>query len=278
MHCCLIFLFHFFWRAKFCSGCFRQVFFILETKKVVTGCVRLVVVLCSNDFVGICLGRLSVGHLRWALSWGGCLNRFDCIFSSNKKIINYTSRATLLQKIVCSGGKCSYKFTSTLYAINLVSPNVFVVLLGWMCINFFEEFYNVIYMWLKFINLLWTKKVFPSLENCSISTFGCFLPWCQSVCADGESLCVLMYPSWCIIWDTYPFGLFLVIVNDCYWWWLVLLQVLSYETCNPLHMPLHMPKTLEPCKKNMPCVMSKALRCVADHTSKTTTFFIFYFL
>ena len=39
-----------------------------------------------------------------------------------------------------------------------------------------EEFYNVIYMWLKWISLPLTTKVFPSLENCSISTFGCFSP------------------------------------------------------------------------------------------------------
>ena len=44
--------------------CFRQAFFIWETKKVVAGCVRQVVVLYSNDCMGICLGGLSIGSLR----------------------------------------------------------------------------------------------------------------------------------------------------------------------------------------------------------------------
>ena len=49
-------------------------FFILETKKVITGPVRQVVILYSNDCMGIGLGRLSIGHhrqvailLRWSL-------------------------------------------------------------------------------------------------------------------------------------------------------------------------------------------------------------------
>ena len=51
--------------VKFCSGHFRQVFFFIwETKKVVAGRVRQVVVLYSNDCMGICLGRLSTGRLR----------------------------------------------------------------------------------------------------------------------------------------------------------------------------------------------------------------------
>ena len=46
--------------VKFCSGCFRQFFFSFgRQKKVVSGCVRQVVVLYSNDCMGICLGRLS---------------------------------------------------------------------------------------------------------------------------------------------------------------------------------------------------------------------------
>ena len=48
----------------FRSGCFRQIFFIWETKKVVAGCVRQMVILYSNNCMGICLGRLSIGHLR----------------------------------------------------------------------------------------------------------------------------------------------------------------------------------------------------------------------
>ena len=43
------------------SGCFF--FFIWETKKVVAGRIRQVVILYSNNCMGICLGGLSVGHL-----------------------------------------------------------------------------------------------------------------------------------------------------------------------------------------------------------------------
>ena len=41
---------------------------------------------------------------------------------------------------------------------------------------------------------------------------------------------------------------------------------------------LHMPKTLQTCKKSMLCLIKKASRCAADCTSKTTTPFIFHFL
>ena len=51
-------------RVKLCSGCFRQAFFIWETKKVVAGCVRQVVVLYSNDSMETCLGGLSITRLR----------------------------------------------------------------------------------------------------------------------------------------------------------------------------------------------------------------------
>ena len=54
-------------------------------------------------------------------------------------------------------------------------------------------------------------------------------------------------------------------------------QVLTYEACDCTRMPLHMPKTLETCKKRMPFLIQKASRCAADRTSKTT-FFIFHFL
>ena len=53
-------------------------------------------------------------------------------------------------------------------------------------------------------------------------------------------------------------------------------QALAYEACDCTHTPLHMPKTLETCKKSTPCLIKKASRRVADHTSKT--FFIFHFL
>ena len=63
MHCSLC-LFQVPSLDKVFSGCFRLAFFIWKTKKVVTGRVRQVVVLHSNDCTGICLGRLSIGRLR----------------------------------------------------------------------------------------------------------------------------------------------------------------------------------------------------------------------
>ena len=51
MHCLLPYVFFPFLRwVKFCSGCFRQVVFRLEDKKVITGRVRQVVVLYTNDY------------------------------------------------------------------------------------------------------------------------------------------------------------------------------------------------------------------------------------
>ena len=57
--------------VKFCSGYFRQVYFHLGDKKVVAGHVRQVVILYSNDCMGIFLGGLSVGHLRRVVIWTG---------------------------------------------------------------------------------------------------------------------------------------------------------------------------------------------------------------
>ena len=51
-------------RIKFCSGYFRQSFFIWDTKKVVAGHVRQVVVLYSNKYKEFDLGGLSIGHVR----------------------------------------------------------------------------------------------------------------------------------------------------------------------------------------------------------------------
>ena len=59
-----MFYFPFLCRLKFCSGCFRQVIFHLGEEKVIAGCIRQVVVLYSNDCMGICLGRLSIGCFR----------------------------------------------------------------------------------------------------------------------------------------------------------------------------------------------------------------------
>ena len=54
------------------------------------------------------------------------------------------------------------------------------------------------------------------------------------------------------------------------------LQALAYEACDHTRMPLHMPKTLETCKKSTPCLIKSSLRCVTDHTSKATFFQISY--
>ena len=51
--------------------------------------------------------------------------------------------------------------------------------------------------------------------------------------------------------------------------WYYLQQALAYETCDCTQMPLHTPKTLETCKKSMPCLIKKASRCVIDRMSKT---------
>ena len=56
------------------------------------------------------------------------------------------------------------------------------------------------------------------------------------------------------------------------------LQALAYKVSDCMHLPHHTPKTLEMCKKSMSCLIKKASRRAADHTSKTTTFFIFHFL
>ena len=49
---------------KFLVVLLDRLFFIWKTKKVVAGHIKQVVVLYCNDFMGICLGRLSIGYLR----------------------------------------------------------------------------------------------------------------------------------------------------------------------------------------------------------------------
>ena len=39
---------------------------------------------------------------------------------------------------------------------------------------------------------------------------------------------------------------------------------------------MHTPKTLEMCKKSMPCLIRQASKRAADRTSKTTTCFIYF--
>ena len=54
------------WR-KFCSCYFGLFFSFGGQKKLVAGRIGQVVVLYSNGCMGICLGRLSIGHLRWVV-------------------------------------------------------------------------------------------------------------------------------------------------------------------------------------------------------------------
>ena len=61
---------------------------------MVAGCIRQVVVLCSNYCMGIGLGSLSFGRLRQCSSYrGGRISRFDCSKISYNKygshIVNY---------------------------------------------------------------------------------------------------------------------------------------------------------------------------------------------
>ena len=64
MHCRHMFFSHFFTGWSFAMVVLDSFFFIWETKKVVAGCDRQVVILYNNNCMGICLGRLSIGCLR----------------------------------------------------------------------------------------------------------------------------------------------------------------------------------------------------------------------
>ena len=64
MSCCLLCVFHFFTGQSFVVLFLGSFFSFGETKKVVGGHVKQVVILYSSDCIGICLDRLSVGRLR----------------------------------------------------------------------------------------------------------------------------------------------------------------------------------------------------------------------
>ena len=64
MPCSPMFVSHFFAGRNFVVVIFGRFFFIWETKKVVADHVRQVVVLYSNNYMGIYLGLLSIGCLR----------------------------------------------------------------------------------------------------------------------------------------------------------------------------------------------------------------------
>ena len=97
-------------------------------------------------------------------------------------------------------------------------------------VYFCDEVCNVSYVWLRWIFLPSTIKVFPFLENGIISTFGCFPPWCQY---DRfwwlRKFVCLMYssssekPLASVVGIGGVSGFFSVVLNDCWWWWLVLL-------------------------------------------------------
>ena len=46
-------------------------------------------------------------------------------------------------------------------------------------------------------------------------------------------------------------------------------QASAYEACDCTRMPLHTSKTLETCKKSVPCLIKKASKCAEDRTSFT---------
>ena len=51
-----------------------------------------------------------------------------------------------------------------------------------------------------------------------------------------------------------------------------MVQASVYEVCDATHMPLHTPKTLEPCKKKHTLFDKKSFKLVADCMSKTMCF------
>ena len=55
-------------------------------------------------------------------------------------------------------------------------------------------------------------------------------------------------------------------------------QALAYEACDCAHMALHMPETLEMCKKSMPCLIEKlqGVRQIAHLKEQHFLFFTFY--
>ena len=59
----LMFVSHFFAGQRFLVVILDRLFFIWKTRKVVTGRVRQVVVLHSNNRMGICLDGPSIAHL-----------------------------------------------------------------------------------------------------------------------------------------------------------------------------------------------------------------------
>ena len=59
------FSFLFLFLVMFCIGCFRQAVFSFGCqKKVAAGHVRQMVVLYSDNYMGICLGGLNIGCLQ----------------------------------------------------------------------------------------------------------------------------------------------------------------------------------------------------------------------
>ena len=107
--------FPFLWWVKFYSSCFRQVFFVIcETKKVVTGHVRQVVILYSNglqEFAGA--DSVFVVLDEWLSYKGGCLNRF--VYNSNMQnlmmecFIRFRFEIHFLGELGPKTHKCQFK-------------------------------------------------------------------------------------------------------------------------------------------------------------------------
>ena len=64
MDCCLIFVSYFFCWAKFCSGCLKQGFFLFGRQKKWSLVALKGHLKYSNDYMGVCLDGISIGHLR----------------------------------------------------------------------------------------------------------------------------------------------------------------------------------------------------------------------
>ena len=87
-----------------------------------------------------------------------------------------------------------------------------------------------------------------------------------------------MYFSWI---DFVPDHLFFrILLSENFYFYLhdihqkPLKQTLLVRLWHMRCAPLHKPKTLETCKKSMPCLIQKASRCATGRTSKTSVFYL----
>ena len=92
-------VFHFFAVWSFVVVVLDRFFFIWETKKVVAGRVRQVVVLYSNDCIEICLGRLSSG-LTVVMNILFCVTIFTRFSLRTRKAAGFKSLRLSYRKII----------------------------------------------------------------------------------------------------------------------------------------------------------------------------------